>query len=142
CPETCNNEDDDCDGKIDEDVQADCKADHAVATCTAGECRIAECKDGYRDCNNREADGCEVAPNDVMNCGSCGHQCKFLNALAACMNDSCVQVGCAGLFADCNKKASGCETAANTAQNCARCGLTCSDADVPNASASCERGYC
>ena len=27
-------------------------------------------------------------------------------------------------------------------KNCARCGLTCSDADVANARASCERGFC
>jgi serine/threonine protein kinase len=40
-------------------------------------CTIWRCAAGYRDCNAREDDGCEVdVLNDRRNCGHCGHACS------------------------------------------------------------------
>jgi hypothetical protein len=142
CPETCNGEDDDCDGTIDEDLQDACKLDHALATCNRGHCAIVGCVERYRDCDHDPATGCESAPSDVNNCGSCGNRCSFPHGVAACVDDQCVRSACEPLFSDCDPNANDCETAANTAQNCAGCGKTCSDGDVANATASCELGSC
>jgi serine/threonine protein kinase len=39
-------------------------------------CTIWRCLGGFRDCNGRVDDGCEVdALNDQRNCGHCGHAC-------------------------------------------------------------------
>lgn len=39
-------------------------------------CTIWRCRGGFRDCNARVADGCEVdALNDQRNCGHCAHAC-------------------------------------------------------------------
>jgi len=70
CPETCNNADDDCDRKIDED-EADsmCSLAHATSTCDRGVCLVVDCAAGYHDCDLSPKNGCESGPDDVDNCG-------------------------------------------------------------------------
>lgn len=50
---------------------------HTRAQCFAGRCELP-CADGYADCNDRAADGCEVFVGgaDRTNCGSCRHTCS------------------------------------------------------------------
>ena len=142
CPETCNGEDDDCDGTIDEDLESACKLDNATAACARGKCLIAQCQKGFRDCDHEPATGCEVAPDDVNNCGGCGIRCALSHAMAACVGDQCTAIGCQSPFVDCDENPNDCETAANTLQNCMGCGVACTDAQVPNATASCEQSVC
>jgi hypothetical protein len=142
CPETCNGEDDDCDGTIDEDLENACMLPNAAAACARAHCVIVQCSKGYRDCDHEPSTGCESPPGDVNNCGACGTRCSFTHAMAGCVDDKCVPIGCDSPFADCDSNPMDCETSANTAKNCMGCGKTCTDADVANATASCETGVC
>ncbi len=142
CPEVCNGEDDDCDGMVDEELDASCVLEHAVAACSRGGCLIVECEDGYRDCDHDPATGCEVRPDDPDNCGTCGNHCALPHAISACVDGQCVPTGCQDSFADCDDNPNDCETSTTSLDNCAGCGLHCSDADVANGTASCELGSC
>jgi hypothetical protein len=74
--EQCNAIDDDCDGRVDEtfDVQTDpnhcgrcdrvCDLANAVADCSAGECGIENCLQGFRDLDDRADNGCECNPDE------------------------------------------------------------------------------
>ena len=56
------------------------------------QCIFAGCNPGFLDCNNNQADGCEVNINDdAMNCGSCGNVCP--PAMPGCNNGVCA-MGC------------------------------------------------
>lgn len=69
--EACNGVDDDCDGIIDEQADADCSLPHASAHCVYGSCILDGCEDGYSDCNERAADGCEA----FGKCSACTDDC-------------------------------------------------------------------
>jgi hypothetical protein len=141
CPESCNGADDDCDAEIDEaDMEVACALDHAVSACIDGACVIVECTDEHRDCDRDPATGCEAPADDVNNCGQCGTVCSLPNVVEACVEGVCVAAGCEELFGNCDAQPNDCETPTNTLTNCAVCGVPC--ADVPNATASCERGFC
>jgi len=60
-PEICNQQDDDCNGQVDDGSDADlCGAiPYADGECVAGACEIASCDAGYYDINVLAADGCE-----------------------------------------------------------------------------------
>jgi hypothetical protein len=71
-PEVCDNEDDDCDGLIDDgfdkmnDPQhcgscSPCNVPHAIAGCSMGMCTVATCDFGHFDDNGLPGDGCEYA---------------------------------------------------------------------------------
>jgi formylglycine-generating enzyme required for sulfatase activity len=71
--ETCNDVDDDCDGRIDEDFelttdvnhcggcQQRCAPENAVPSCLDGACGILECRDGFVDADGNLENGCELA---------------------------------------------------------------------------------
>jgi hypothetical protein len=60
---------------------------HSTALCTQSNCSIA-CDPGYRDCDQRSDDGCEVHSDaDTQNCGLCGRQC--MAPTATCFNGQC-----------------------------------------------------
>lgn len=49
--------------------------EHAERGC-GGRCTIWRCARGFRDCNDKVADGCEVdVTSDARHCGRCGHGC-------------------------------------------------------------------
>ncbi len=79
--ETCNNVDDNCDGRVDETNE--CDFDNAESACVTGQCRIAECFEGFDNCNVRLDDGCEQELNTVTHCGQCNRPCNVAVA------DSC-----------------------------------------------------
>jgi hypothetical protein len=61
-------------------------AANAAAVCANSACNLA-CNTGFKDCNGKPADGCEInITNDTKNCGSCGNVCA---ANYACINGAC-----------------------------------------------------
>ncbi len=49
---------------------------NASASCTAGECVGFTCDEGFGDCNNDQADGCEITfSSDPLHCGVCDRDC-------------------------------------------------------------------
>jgi hypothetical protein len=116
---------------------ADCAAEHAVAACQDGLCRVVECLGGYRDCDGEADNGCEIAPDDPDHCGACRNSCSDLpHADAQCDGGACAVLECRGNFGDCNGDAAdGCETPLDTLSDCGGCGEPC-------AQASCAGGVC
>lgn len=80
--ETCDNVDDDCDGRVDE--MATCDLANATARCEAGACIVTGCVTGFLDCTSEP--GCET-PRDRQNCSACADQCAPL--------EGCGAMGCA-----------------------------------------------
>lgn len=85
----------------------------ATAGCFEGECRISQCEQGYRDCNNIYNDGCEIrVSDDEDNCGECGLSCRALPNVreATCQEGVCVVDTCQADYQDSNNTPSdGCE---------------------------------
>ena len=80
--EECNGKDDDCDGETDEDfdLKTDinncgqcgtvCTNDHGTTECKDGKC-VPECDEGFGDCDNDPANGCETDLSTVESCRTC-----------------------------------------------------------------------
>ncbi|MBL8952559.1 MAG: hypothetical protein JNK82_17400, partial [Myxococcaceae bacterium] len=151
--EVCNALDDDCDGKVDEELPA--------VTCGVGECRrtVAGCTDAGtapvctpgapvtevcdekdNDCNAVVDDGWNKQI-DPMNCGLCGVVCSAPRATTGCDGGACGIVACNGGYGDCNGSfADGCEVdLIVTNAHCGVCGRRC---DVPNTNGTCVAGNC
>jgi len=95
------------------------------------------------DCNNVEADGCEVnLLTDRYNCGKCGEICLFANATPQCNQGTCEIAECTIGFADCNgDPADGCEVNVGTdPEHCSACDNVC--IAPANREALCLGGSC
>jgi hypothetical protein len=71
-------------------VAASTSADVAmstVLTCSASHCQIDHCENGYQDCDQVVANGCEVHPGDPEHCGSCMTACT---AGQRCVGGACM----------------------------------------------------
>lgn len=141
CPETCNGQDDDCDGQTDEvDRRSQCRLDNAVSVCAGSECLIASCQSGFVDCNGLAEDGCESPLDSIEHCGVCGHSCSFANAQSRCDSGTCKLAECEANFGDCDQKPdNGCERSLLTLADCGACGASC---EVAHGITSCETGRC
>lgn len=72
--EVCDGIDNNCSGTVDDNVSVLVK--HGMGTCDAGRISIAQCANGYSDCDGQVANGCEAdLMKDDENCGSCGNMC-------------------------------------------------------------------
>jgi len=72
--EVCDGIDNNCSGTADDNVSVLLK--HGMGTCEAGKISIAQCSNGYSDCDGQVVNGCEVdLMSDDENCGSCGNIC-------------------------------------------------------------------
>ena len=127
--ELCDNLDNDCDGRMDEDfnVLTDpnhcgqcgnaCSLANASPRCGAGTCRIAECAPGFFDIDTNPANGCEYA-------------CQPTNGgVEACDN----------IDNDCDGVADEDFNFQNDPLNCGRCGTVCS---APGGQSQCQGGGC
>jgi hypothetical protein len=117
--ETCNNLDDNCDGRVDDgfDLQSDeancgtcgnaCSLANASAvTCAAGACRVGTCASGYANVDNSQNNGCEykcpVFPVQAETCNGIDDDCDGLvddnpsGAGVAC-SDNCPGGNCRGI---------------------------------------------
>ena len=129
---------------------------HARSQCINAACQLTSCDQGWSDCDNKAANGCETTTaTDKNNCGRCGNacggnlvcvnggctcqQCNIPNARSKCINNQCVFDSCLPGFADCNNNtADGCEVSLlSDAKNCGACGAAC-----PNNMPYCSSGVC
>ncbi|MBX7194525.1 MAG: hypothetical protein K1X94_20885 [Sandaracinaceae bacterium] len=98
--------------------------------CVAGDCRIASCPSGRRDCNGSAVDGCERTIGTTTDCSDCNDRCALAHVTRqACMSGTCSfdpATDCEPGWADCDGMvATGCETPTGTAMNCSACGDAC-----------------
>jgi len=121
--ELCDEEDNDCDQEVDEGIDLDndvnncgmcgksCQPNNAFGSCLGGQCKIADCITGYKDCNEKYADGCETNVfQDAVNCGDCSAVCTLPHATEVCINGSCAVGGCDAHYTDKNSvPEDGCE---------------------------------
>ena len=102
-----------------------CALAHAKAACFEGACAIEVCEEGFSDCNDAGADGCEVdLSSDQANCRECGNSCaefRCVNSVCVCTtSDVC------GFGGTCNQ------------QTCNCGGTTCSHGSPCSAARACE----
>lgn len=89
---------------------AACHPANASGVCSAGQCRLSACADGWDDCDLQAANGCESKLDSVANCGACGIQCTNANGTTSCVSGACAPA-CGAGSDDCNGEArDGCET--------------------------------
>ncbi|MBW1808306.1 MAG: S8 family serine peptidase [Deltaproteobacteria bacterium] len=146
----------DCDGLPDSGCESDVSADpdncgscgnscsypNAYGVCTAGECSLGACHDGWFDCDGDPQTGCEIyILTDVDNCGGCDQICLLDNAQPACVEGGCIIAACNTGFDNCDSNPlNGCEAdVSSDPSNCGGCGTIC---DFDNASATCVDSAC
>ena len=113
---------------------------NVVTSCFNSQCGVQGCVNGFGDCNNNMADGCEARlASDPRNCGGCGNLCGAIpNGVGGCVNGACGLGQCNPGFADCDGNVpNGCEVNINAdANNCGGCGKICQQGQ------SCVAGVC
>jgi hypothetical protein len=131
--ETCNGQDDDCDGVVDQgnpgggaDCSETCPNGVCLGQCTPGTTvcggaglvcvpgvgpALEICDGKDNDCDGVTDNGYDVQ-TDPLNCGSCGHTCSMENAVGGCQAGECVITTCLPGFSNVDKNdANGCEYA-------------------------------
>ncbi|MBK8255919.1 MAG: hypothetical protein IPK82_25040 [Polyangiaceae bacterium] len=119
-----------------------CNLANSDEVCSGGVCTVGNCTAPFANCDNNDANGCEVnTDSSVGNCGACGNTCVVANGTPACATGQCLVASCNSGFANCdNNAANGCEVNLNTSVgNCGACGNVC---DLPNANEGCSAGSC
>ncbi len=73
--ETCNNVDDDCDGKVDDDDEGKNPLCEVGFACNSGTCEFSTCPAGQNPCGEGNARECVVFSTNTSHCGGCGIKC-------------------------------------------------------------------
>ncbi len=128
--ETCDGTDQDCDGLVDEALDAPCfegpEGAAGVGLCLAGRRTCVEgrwggcegqalpadetCDGADEDCDGAVDEDTDLS-SDPANCGACGGRCAQPGAVTECREGACSRVACEAGRADCNADAGdGCET--------------------------------
>ena len=152
--ETCDGEDDDCNGAVDDGVVL-APLPNATAGCVGGMPSIVRCNPNFENCNGTVADGCEVnLTSDSANCRFCGNACTSVGGDSrSCVGGECRITSCPPDQRDCNGSATdGCERMIGTSSDCSDCNDRCALAHVTrqactagacsfNPATDCERGW-
>ncbi|MBW1809155.1 MAG: proprotein convertase P-domain-containing protein [Deltaproteobacteria bacterium] len=124
-----------------------CSLTHAIAACTAGQCRVADCDDLWGNCDDDHSNGCEAdVSNDTANCGYCNRACAADNATTTCLAGDCQITSCNAAWDDCDTAyLNGCETdLSSDVDNCGQCTQVCyfARAERDCLAGSCTLGTC
>jgi hypothetical protein len=123
--EVCDEQDNDCDGRIDEEFDLNTDLAHCgecgnacaavpngVELCDDGTCAIDACDADFLDCNRLYEDGCEAPRLSPSSCLTCGNVCAYANGVPGCGEQGCFLAGCQAGFVDVDGRSSnGCEYA-------------------------------
>jgi len=119
-----------------------CDLANANDSCTAGLCVIDSCDNGFEDCDNVAANGCEAdTDSSAATCGACDNACpNGPNGSTTCDNGAC-EINCNAGFGDCDGTLqNGCETDTGASQqSCGGCNLPCT---IANGAGMCAAGVC
>ena len=93
----------DCDGEVDNGCEtvldsiancgrcgSPCELPHAAAACVYGTCRPETCDEGWADCDDVVANGCEADLSSIRTCAGCDSSCDPLAEV--CENGACAQL--------------------------------------------------
>ena len=88
---------------------------------------------GLKNCNDDDADGCEVdSRTSLTHCGACNNSCpsSYPRGTSVCQDGQCAIGKCEVDSADCNGSVNdGCETNTRiSSSNCGGCGVQCNTA--------------
>jgi hypothetical protein len=160
--ETCNQQDDNCDGAVDEGFQlgaactgrGQCGAgifechvtDPNRSNCStnggqsASQAQVETCDNTDEDCNGIIDNGFNLAQS-LVHCGLCNNPCTVANGVPECVSGVCRIQSCTTGFRDCDLIAlNGCERDIRSDINhCSACNSVCAP---PNATALCNNGTC
>ena len=124
-----------------------CELPHtAVVACTAGECQVTTCDDGWGDCTDEP--GCETDLRvTVDHCDTCDAACEHETVqVAVCADRACFVAECDEDRDDCDGGfENGCEIDLNADDdNCGACGVVCggNQADVTCLDGECSLQGC
>ncbi len=148
--ETCNNADDDCDGRVDEDFDftsdllncgscgTACSTDGTPALCMDGTCHVS-CYLGRADCDTNPLNGCEADLSSPATCGTCMTECGGSDRCGSSAGGS---YSCSG---DCPMGTTDCSGTCidlyTDARNCGDCGAACPTGQTCN-DGSCVTASC
>ena len=125
------------------DCDTACDLAHAIEGCSNATCTIAMCEEGFANCDDKVANGCEVnLATSLDHCGACDQGCESLaNGIADCAEKKCVLVGCNTGFGDCDANpVNGCETdTKSSTDHCGACDAPCL---LDHATSSCAGSKC
>lgn len=85
--EVCDGVDNDCDDVIDGPAaSASCgTAPRTVSVeCSGAQCVVAQCSEGWANCDESFSTGCESRLGTVSHCSACGHGCRWSCAGSSC----------------------------------------------------------
>ena len=104
-----------------------CIVANGTAGCDSGICAIDSCKDGFDDCDDLYATGCEALLSTDDDCGACGNTCS---EGTGCLAGNCT---CTGGGTACNGT---CADLMTDTGNCGSCGRSCLEGEL------CTEGVC
>jgi len=119
-----------------------CNLPNAESVCINSQCNISQCNQGFGNCDNVIANGCEANLTSPLSCGSCGNNCYQSGVSEAeCSSGQCVISKCDNGLSNCDgNAANGCESSVlNDLNNCGTCGNVC---NLTNAASICSSGEC
>lgn len=116
------------------DCDSVCEFSHATPACEGGECVLESCEDGWGDCDEDPANGCETEVNaSPDHCGACGSACGDAQTCeggeCACEEGSPCGTECLDLATD-HANCGECGQACGDEQACTEGQCTCEDGDI------------